>query len=324
MKWQSPEVIPRKGLNMKPYSMDLRIRVIRLVKMGGLTKSEIAALFGVSLRWVQKLTRQWRETNDIAPKPQRRNPRIVISLEKLKEYVTQHPDATLEEMKQGCGLSVSTAAICKALKRLGFSRKKKVIRAVERDRPDVQSEQRQWKHKTCQVSTNRMIFIDQTGISTQMHRTHGRAPIGERVIGVIPENHYHTSTLMGALRVNGQFESLVYKGGTDIPAVLTFIDSQLRPILKPGDIVVWDNLPTHHAVAVTTAIERMGAKVWHLPPYSPELNPIEKLWSKLKTFLRGVGARTPETLLNALQDALQTITTLNIRHWFKHCGYANT
>jgi transposase len=310
---------------MKPYSMDLRERVIRLVQEDELTQEEIAGLFGMSVRCVQMLVKQFRETGDIAPKKLGRPPGTgKIPMDQLQAFVSEHSDATLSEMRQGCGVSATLTGIWKALKRLRISRKKKVLHASEQDRPDVQAKRRQWRRKSRRLSAKHLIFIDETGISTRMHRDHGRAPVGERVIGAIPEMNYQSSTLMGSLRLNGQFESIVYTGGTDIPTVLTFIESTLAPTLKPGDIVVWDNLRAHRSPAVVHAIERTGASVYNLPPYSPDLNPIEQLWSKVKNLLCGVAARTQDALLEGLNKVIEHVTPQDIKHWFEHCGYAQS
>jgi transposase len=154
-----------------------------------------------------------------------------------------------------------------------------------------------------------------------MHREYGRAPSGERVFGFVPENHYQTSTLMGSLSLDGRIQTFVYDGGTDVAAMTTFIQTVLAPELVPGDIVIWDNLPTHHSPTVIEAINRTGAEVWWLPPYSPDMNPIKKLWSKVKSFLRSVAARSKDTLINGLAKGLETITLSDIRNWFINAGY---
>lgn len=309
---------------MRAYSLDLRRRVIELVREGELTQQEIADLLGVTRRWAQQVLKRWRETGEIGPKKRVLAPRRIIPMERLKEYVAQHPDATLKEIGAGLGLSVSEAAICKALQRAGLPRKKKVLRACEQGRPDVQAKRRGWKRKIRKVLSRKLIFIDQTGVSTRMHRSYARAPAGQRVTGLIPEKHYVSSTLMGALNRYGRFVSLLYPGGTDLNAVLTFIHSQLAPLMKTGDIIVWDNLAAHLSASVVKAIESLGASVMNLPPYSPDLNPIEMLWSKTKTLLKGFAARTPQALRAALKAALDAITPNDVKHWFEHCGYENT
>ena len=309
---------------MEAHSMEIRKRVIRAIEEGELTQEEIAEQLGVSSRWVRWLYQRWLKTGKMEPLPHGGGFPAKITPEvdrQLREYLKEHPDATLAEIRTDCGLSVSLSAICQALQRLGLGRKKKVVFASERERPEVQAKRLTWKHKTCQIDAQRMIFIDQTGVNTRMQRDHGRAPPGVRVVGFVPDKHYQSSTLMGALGLDGSIETFVYDGGTDVAAMLTFIESVLGPTLKAGDIVIWDNLSTHHSPAVIQAIERTGAEVWSLPPYSPDMNPIEKLWSKVKTFLRGVAARTTVALLNGLALALETITTSDIQSWFTNAGY---
>lgn len=154
-----------------------------------------------------------------------------------------------------------------------------------------------------------------------MQRAYGRAERGVRVEGAVPENHYHTSTVAGAVRWDGRVNCLVYDGGTDVATLLAFVTTQLLPLLKPGDMVVWDNLQAHKSPPVIEAIEKVGASVAALPPYSPDYNPIEALWSKVKTYLRGAAARTKEDLQKALKAALDTLRPEDIHHWFEHCGY---
>jgi transposase len=307
---------------MKPYPMELREGVIRVVNLGELTQEEVAEEFGISVRCLQDLLRLYEETGSVAPRKIGRPVGTgTIPEDRVAKFVKEHPDATLGEIKAGCHCPESLAAIWKVLQRLGLSRKKKVSHAAEQETSEVQHKRQKWMKKSRRLPAQRLIFIDQTGINTRMDRTYGRAPVGQRVIGKIPERHYQASTLMGALHFGGEFESLVYPGGTDVTAVLTFIETQLVPVLRPGDIVIWDNLSPHHSPAVIRAIEATGARVEYLPPYSPDFNPIEKLWSKVKGCLRGIAARTQEALIDGLDKALQQVTTLDVQHWFKHCGY---
>lgn len=309
---------------MKAYSNDLRERVIGQVLAGEMAQQELAEFNHVSLSWVQRLWRRFRETGSVVPDRIGRPPGTgTIPLARLQAFVKEHPAATLAEIKQGCELRETLTGIWKALKRLGLSRKKKVVRASEQDRPDVQKKRRQWRKKSRTMSAERLIFIDQTSISTRLDRDHGRAPVGERVVGSLPDKQFQTSTLMGALHWTGQFESLVYPGATDTPAAISFVETQLVPVLKAGDIVVWDNLKPHRSPAVIHAIEAAGATVCLLPPYSPDFNPIEKLWSKIKTLLRGIAARTQDALIDGLDKVLQRVTPFDVHHWYKHCGYTS-
>lgn len=309
---------------MKAHSMEFRESVMQAVDKGEFTQEEIARVFGVNARWIRKLKARRRETGSVAPLPHRGGPSPKFTAEveeRLREFVTRRPDAFLREIRKGCSLAVSLTALSNALRRLGFTRKKKVTHAAEQDRPEVQAKRRTWRRKERKMDVKKLVFVDETGVSTRLQRTSGRAPRGVRVIGAVPENHSHSSTLAGAVRWNGRTTGLVYDGGTDVAALLAFVETQLAPLLKKGDIVIWDNLQAHKSPVVHDAIRRCGATIELLPPYSPDLNPIEKLWSKAKLFLRGAAARTKETLLEALKQALDTIHPADIQHWFMHCGY---
>lgn len=309
---------------MKAHSLEMRKRVIELANEGKYSQEHIAEILGASSRWIRRVLRRWRETGsaELLPHAGGPPPKVTRQVqEQLREFAAEYPDATLEEFRQGCGLSVSLVAICRALQRLGLRRKKKVTQATEQDRPDVQAKRRTWKRKERKLNVKKLVFVDEAGVSTQMQRSCGRAPQGVRVRGSIPQDHFHSWTLTGGMRWNGRLATLVYDGGTDVAALLAFVNTQLLPQLKRGDIVVWDNLQTHKSPQVIAAIEQAGASVMALPPYSPDFNPIEQLWSKVKTSLRGAAARTKEDLMNALKAALKTITPEDIQHWCQHCGY---
>jgi transposase len=154
-----------------------------------------------------------------------------------------------------------------------------------------------------------------------MTRRYGRAPRGERVVDHVPAGKYHSTTILGALRHDGTIAALVYEGGTTVPVMQAFAEGQLQEILRPGDIVVMDNLSAHKDARVIAAIESAGAAVCFLPPYSPDLNPIEKMWSKVKEILRSAKARTAEALLDAIGMALRAVTASDAEGWFAHCGY---
>jgi transposase len=157
-----------------------------------------------------------------------------------------------------------------------------------------------------------------------MTRTYGRAPRGERVVDHVPAGKYHSTTMLGALRHDGTVAAMVDEGGTDVAVMEAFAGGELQSILRPGDIVVMDNLSAHKDAGVIAAIESAGAIVCFLPPYSPDLNPIEKMWSKVKEILRSLKARTAEALLDAIGEALRAVTTTDAEGWFAHCGYGNT
>lgn len=168
----------------------------------------------------------------------------------------------------------------------------------------------------------RFLFVDETGLNTDLARRYGRAPRGERVVdATVPRNTPKNLSLVGAMGKDGLICSMQLEGAIDGDAFLVFIEEVLGPHLKEGDFVVMDNLNTHGSPKVEAALYARGAFLLFLPRYSPDLNPIEKAWSKLKTFLRAVGARTGDTLRVALAEGLQTLTAADARAWFRHAGY---
>lgn len=138
----------------------------------------------------------------------------------------------------------------------------------------------------------------------------------------VPQNYGENITILGALSLSGVEALMTVNGATDAEVFLVFVRKVLAPTLSPGDVVIWDNLGAHRSVIVLEAVEARGASVVFLPPYSPDMNPIERCWSKIKTFLRAAKARTREVLEAAIKQALATITESDARAWFAHCGYA--
>jgi transposase len=174
------------------------------------------------------------------------------------------------------------------------------------------------------VDPARFVFLDEIGAHTALTRLYGRAPCGERLVGRVPQGHWRTTTLIGAIRHEGVAASLVFEGATDETAFLAFVKQVLIPALRPGDIVVLDRLSVHRGKAVARALRKAGAGVWYLPPYSPDLNPIEKVWAKVKALLRKAAARTTEALWEAIGQALRAVTAQDCQGCFEHCGYRAT
>jgi transposase len=155
-----------------------------------------------------------------------------------------------------------------------------------------------------------------------MTRLYGRAPRGHRVVGSIPKNWGRNVTLLAALSTTGVEATMTIEGATDTDVFCAYVSEVLAPTLRTGDIVVMDNLSAHKTQRVRELIEARGARLVYLPPYSPDFNPIERCWSKIKTFLRAAKARTSERLDEAIKRAFETVTEADARAWFTHCGYA--
>jgi transposase len=169
------------------------------------------------------------------------------------------------------------------------------------------------------LDPERLVYIDEAAATTSMTRLRGRAVAGQRVLDDVPQGHWCVTTMVGAIRLSGVAAGLVFEGATDTTAFATFVDQALAPALAPGDVVVLDNLSSHKAACIREAIERVGARVEFLPPYSPDLNPIEKMWSKVKGLLRTAARRTKESLWDAISQALRAVCANDCRSYFASC-----
>lgn len=202
------------------------------------------------------------------------------------------------------------------------SASKKSVRAAEQDRPDVAVARAAWARDQVELDPERLVFIDETGTSTNMARLRGRAPRGERLVGKIPHGHWKTTTFVAGLRSSALTAPCVIDGPMNGNAFLAYIEQILSPSLTPGDIVVLDNLSAHKVVGVREAIEAAGAKLLYLPPYSPDFNPIEQLFAKLKALLRRAAERSVEGLWNRIAALLNAFTPQECTNYFRNAGYA--
>jgi transposase len=174
------------------------------------------------------------------------------------------------------------------------------------------------------VLPSRFVFIDETWAATNMTRTHGRAPVGQRLVAAVPCGHWKTTTFVGALRTDGLTAPMVIDGAMTGDLFVAYVEQILVHELRTGDIVVADNLACHKREAARTAIEAAGASLIFLPPYSPDLNPIENAFSKLKRRLRTAAKRTVEGLWTFLGQVLDEYSPDECRNYFRHCGYPAT
>lgn len=167
-----------------------------------------------------------------------------------------------------------------------------------------------------------MIFLDESGAKTNLTRLRGRAPKGQRVHGRAPGGHWQTTTMISSIRLDGSTACMTLEGATDTASFRAYVQAVLVPTLRAGDIVVMDNLSPHKSDPTLALIRQAGAEVRFLPAYSPDLNPIEMMWSKVKQWLRSVEARTSADLITAIGQALARVTPHDALNWFAHCGYS--
>lgn len=185
----------------------------------------------------------------------------------------------------------------------------------------MQAARSHYRDLSATLDLHRVKFIDESGINLAMTRLYGRAPRGERALGSAPQNYGQNITMLGALSCRGLEAVMTVEGATDSDVFRAYVQEVLCPTLHAGDVVVADNLSAHKAAGIQEALAARGARLLYLPPYSPDLNPIERCWSKIKTFLRAAKARTREALDAAVARALATVTASDARAWFAHCGY---
>lgn len=178
-----------------------------------------------------------------------------------------------------------------------------------------------WRWFLTRFDVRRLVFVDESGAHISMDRLRARAPRGERAYGKVPRNRGKNLTLLASMSLSGMGEAMCVEGATDAQAFEVYVEHFLAPTLKEGQVVVFDNLGAHKPKRIRELIEARGAEVLFLPSYSPDLNPIEEAFSKIKGILRKVGARTREALLEAIAEALSAITPVDAAGWFAHCGY---
>lgn len=178
-----------------------------------------------------------------------------------------------------------------------------------------------WFETQLDLDPDKLVFIDETGASTKMARLYGRSRRGERCRASIPHGHWKTTTFVGALRRTGMTAPMVLDGAMHGAAFLAYVEQVLIPTLKPGDIVVMDNLPAHKPVAIREAIQKAGASLRFLPPYSPDFNPIEMAFSKLKAILKAKECRTITELWDVIGLAIDEFKPEECANYFNAAGY---
>lgn len=193
--------------------------------------------------------------------------------------------------------------------------------AAEQDRPDVAERRASWVVTQAGLDPEKLIFLDECGVKTNLARTHGRSLRGTRLKAMVPYGHWKSTTFLAGLGLRGWVAPLTIDGPLNGELFLAYMTQQLAPQLQRGDVLILDNLPCHKVAGVRAALQRVGADVLYLPPYSPDFNPIELAFSKLKRLLRSQAKRTIEGLWNACGTELTKFTAPEIRNYLTHCGY---
>jgi transposase len=203
---------------------------------------------------------------------------------------------------------------------IGSSAEKKSLHASERDTEANLRQRQEFVARLSTIAPQQLIFLDESGVTTSMTRLRARCLGGRRIHEATPGGHWKIMTILGAMSMDGMIATMTIEEATDADIFLAFVQQVLCPALKSGDWVVMDNLSSHKVPQVRVSIEKVGAQLLYLPPYSPDLNPIEKAWAKLKQLLRAAQARSKEALETAIADALKLITSENAKAWFRLCS----
>lgn len=313
----------------KALSMDLRVRVLLAVSQG-LSHRAAAERFKVSAASISRWRKREREQGNARPGAlggDRRSARIDAHMNAILEALGPDKDATIEEVRHSLaeqGLFFGFGTIQRFFVRHNITRKKKSAHATEQDRPDTLKRRQEWFDGQLDLDPARLVFIDETWASTNMARRHGRCMRGERLRISVPHGHWKTTTFIGALTLRGFIAPFVVDRSINRIAFETYVEKVLLPELNAGDIVVMDNLSSHKGPRVREMIESVGARLEYLPPYSPDFNPIENAFSKLKAPLRKAAERSIDGLWTAVGSLLKLFTPNECQNYFAAAGYDTT
>jgi transposase len=241
-------------------------------------------------------------------------------IERIKRFLATHSDAMLQEILDYTGKDASIMSVHRTLKKIGYKLKKSLF-ASEQERKDVKAKRVAWQRKMKSFIIEKLVFIDESGVQKSMTRRYGRILGGERLREAAPGGHWDSTTMISSIRLSGEIAALTIKGATDALAFQAYVTNLLCPTLGRGDVVIMDNLSSHKVAGIREAIEATGATLLYLPPYSPDFNPIEMMWSKIKAYLRKAKARTAAPPDDAVSRLFDTITASDINAWFTSCGY---
>jgi transposase len=304
----------------RPYSQDLRERMMWAV-LSGQSRHEVARMFDVSASCVIKLMQRVDATGDCQPRKFGGHKRYALAEheDKVRALVAEKPDLTITELWQKItahGIKAGRSAVARRLK--------KTLHAAEQERPDVKDARAAWREMQKSLDPQRLVFIDETWASTNMTPRYGRCERGKRLIAHTPFGHWKTTTFLAALRYDGVTAPCVFDGPINGARFLAYVEQMLVPTLSPGEIVLMDNLGSHKRAGVRKAIEAAGAAVCFLPAYSPDLDPIEQVFAKLKNTLRKMARRTVDALWDAIGIALDDFSPEECFNDFRNAGYGST
>ncbi len=313
----------------RAYSDDLRCKILQSYDRDEVGLERLATQFGVSYGFTKKIRRQQLQSGQRERPAQRVHGPASRVTEPVKPFLRmqlQHqPDLTLAELGQGLKQNLHLGSARRdsglSFSGWGWGVKKESLHAQEQDSEEGQQRRQSWWEQITQIDPRRLLFLDESGVTPERTRRYGRARHGERVREGAPAGHWRTLTLLGAITLDGLLAAMTIESPTDGEVFLAYLEQVVWPRLRPGQIVVMDNLSAHKNPQGQRLIEQTGAQVRYLPPYSPDFNPIEPCWAKLKECLRAAKARLLEVLDQAVTSAFAAVTAETAVAWFRNCGY---
>ncbi|UVF22302.1 IS630 family transposase (plasmid) [Microvirga terrae] len=306
-------------------SQDLRDPVIETA-LGGVSVRQAAARYGVGISTAVLWVRRARSGEVAARRQgQPRHSKLDAHAAFLLELIEASSHISLHEMqarlKQERGVSAGIGTLWRFFHARAITVSKKTAHACERDRPDVRAARQAWFDGQLDLDPGRLVFIDETSASTKMARLYGRCARGQRLRVGLPHGHWKTTTFVAGLRLSGFTAPMVLDGPMTGPWFAAYVEQILVQTLRPGDVVILDNLPPHKSATVRELVAATGATLRRLPPYSPDFNPIENAFAKLKALLRKAAARTKDALWQTIGELLDEFSPEECANYFRAAGY---
>ena len=310
----------------RPLSNDLRERVVNAIEAGESCRS-VAARFGVAVSSAVKWSQRYRATGSVVPGKMGGHRKRVLEPHRafIAERINQTPHLSLHRLKDELaarGVKVSHDTVWQFLRREGL-RFKKTLFALEQARADIAWRRQRWRSFQAGLDPRRLVFIDETWIKTNMAPLRGWGPRGRRLRAYAPHGHWKTLTFIAALRCDGIDAPFVFDGPINGEAFQLYVDRILAPTLRPGDVVIMDNLGSHKGKAARAAIRARKAHLIFLPPYSPDLNPIEQVFAKLKHLMRNAQPRDVEATWRKAGQLLDLFSPQECANYFANAGYGS-
>lgn len=311
---------------MRPIPVELRERVIMAYEADPTqTQEALGKRFLLSQGSVSNILAKHRKQESLEPDKPSGRPHKLSSSEHefLKQLTKEKSDMTLAEqvleLEKQRGVKVGKSTLCRILQQLHLTRKKKTRHDPARDTDEHQAQREEFQEW---LKHDQLVFLDESGIHTEMSRDYGRSPKGQRVHEAkrMRPKAENKLTLIAGLNLSGLLAPCELKGSLTGESFYAYVRDILIPELQPGQIVVLDNLSCHKVTGITDMLEKRGISCRYLPPYSPDFSPIEECWSKIKAYLKGCAERTIESLQKSLLKAFDRITLSDILGWFKHAG----